>query len=236
MSVWSQIFGVITGLILSVPVWLGVQWLAGKTIDKWLDSKFSHRLEALKHAHNQEIERLRSNINAALDRTFKLNQHEFEVLPEVWSLLNDAYTSTSGLISSFESYPDLNKLDEKELRRFAKEEEYADREVELLLSAPDKLEFASRARLRRRLRVASAAHWEYRSAIRKKGIFIAVPVLERLQKIEELIRATVAAVGVRVNSPDLPRDFEDQGKFLHTAEKLRLEVEQSVRDKLWERQ
>jgi hypothetical protein len=48
---------------------------------RWLEARFAERLEKFKHDQNQEIERLRYRINALMDRTTKLHQHEFEVLP-----------------------------------------------------------------------------------------------------------------------------------------------------------
>ena len=52
---------------------------------RWLEARFAERLEKFKHDQNQEIERLRYRINALMDRTTKLHQHEFEVLPKCLS-------------------------------------------------------------------------------------------------------------------------------------------------------
>src|SRR5271154_6132179 len=68
------------------------QWL-GK---KWLETRFAKNLELFKHEQSQEIERLRYRINALMDRTTKLHQHEFEVIPEVWDKLG---TAMSGVMS-----------------------------------------------------------------------------------------------------------------------------------------
>jgi len=44
---------------------------------KWIDTRFSERLEAFKHQQNQEIEHLRFRINTMMDRNVKLHQREF---------------------------------------------------------------------------------------------------------------------------------------------------------------
>ena len=62
------------------------KWLG----EKWLNSRFEERLEAFKHAQQLEIEHLRFRISAMMDRTEKLYQREFEVLPEIWGLLIDS--------------------------------------------------------------------------------------------------------------------------------------------------
>jgi hypothetical protein len=55
--------------------------------EKWLNAKFEERLAQYKHAQQKEIEQLRFRINSLMDRTTKLHQHEFDVLPEAWSRL-----------------------------------------------------------------------------------------------------------------------------------------------------
>jgi hypothetical protein len=86
--------------------------------EKWLDAKFEQRLAKYKHEHDQEIERLRGRINALMDRTIKLHQHEFETLPQVWSRLNDAFGLTQSLVASFQSYPDLSGISADHLDEF----------------------------------------------------------------------------------------------------------------------
>jgi hypothetical protein len=60
---------------------------------KWIDRRFSQRLEEFKHQQNQEIEHLRFRINTMMDWNVKLHQREFDVLPETWSLLTEAFNT-----------------------------------------------------------------------------------------------------------------------------------------------
>ena len=71
-------FIVIAGGGLSLIVFHVFKYLG----EKWLDSKFEERLQALKHEHGKELERLRFKISTALDRATKLHQREFDVLPD----------------------------------------------------------------------------------------------------------------------------------------------------------
>lgn len=86
--------------------------------EKWLDTKFDERLAAYKHEQQKELEQLRFKINALLDRTTKLHQREFEVLPEAWAKLTDAYHRTLGFVAPLQSYPDLNKMSPLHLKEF----------------------------------------------------------------------------------------------------------------------
>ncbi|MCA1530882.1 hypothetical protein [Bradyrhizobium yuanmingense] len=55
--------------------------------DKWLTSKFNQRLEQFKHVQQVEMENLRFKIDSMFDRTTKLHQREFDVVPAAWALL-----------------------------------------------------------------------------------------------------------------------------------------------------
>src|ERR1700729_4202931 len=57
----------------------------------WVESKFAERLEAFKHQQALEIQRLRVEIESMLSGALKLQELEFEVLPEAWKRLDDAY-------------------------------------------------------------------------------------------------------------------------------------------------
>src|SRR3981189_966761 len=86
--------------------------------EKWLSARFDQQLAAFKHAQQKEIEELRYKISALLDRAVKLHQREFEVLPEAWSRLNDAYGIALSVISPFQQYPDLDGISGNQLEVF----------------------------------------------------------------------------------------------------------------------
>jgi hypothetical protein len=68
---WIASLGVTAG-VGAAAGWAAFQFF-GKT---WLEGHFAQRLEKFKHDQNQEIERLRYRINALMDRTTNLHQHE----------------------------------------------------------------------------------------------------------------------------------------------------------------
>ncbi|CAE1136319.1 hypothetical protein [Xanthomonas euroxanthea] len=84
-----------------------------KLAENWLNEKFKSRLQGLAHTQNREIERLRSELTTFFDRATKLHQREFELLPLVWDEVHEAFWSTAALASSFQTYPDLNRMKEQ---------------------------------------------------------------------------------------------------------------------------
>lgn len=56
----------------------------------WIESKFSERLEQFKHQQALEIQRLRIEIDSTLSGVLKIQEKEFETLPEAWGKLDEA--------------------------------------------------------------------------------------------------------------------------------------------------
>ncbi|BCA56696.1 hypothetical protein W02_38360 [Nitrospira sp. KM1] len=97
------------GIIVGASV-AGAYILFKRFGEKWIENKFESQLEIARHEQHKEIEHLRFKINALLDRTTKLHQREFEVLPEAWSKLSDAYWEAVAFLSPFQTYPDLARM------------------------------------------------------------------------------------------------------------------------------
>jgi hypothetical protein len=77
----------------------------------WIENKFAQRLEQLRHTQALEIQRVRVEIDSMLSAVVKLQEKEFETLPEAWSKFDDAYRRVSSLVSPMQHYPDLDRLD-----------------------------------------------------------------------------------------------------------------------------
>src|SRR5438270_8371291 len=78
--------------------------------EKWLNAKFEERLAAYKHAQQKELEELRFKINTLMDRTIKLHQREFDVLPEAWGRLRDTFNILHRVSLGFQQSPDVNAM------------------------------------------------------------------------------------------------------------------------------
>lgn len=130
-------FGITTGTIL-IAIWAGAKIFG----EKWLDSHFATKIESLKHegqaqlegiklTGQTQLERIKHENAGALDRVVKLNQREFEVVPDIWIKTTDAHYAILRLISVFQESPDLSRmppsqfeafLDKTQLEEWQKEE------------------------------------------------------------------------------------------------------------------
>ncbi|MBV8766846.1 MAG: hypothetical protein JOZ66_18215, partial [Hyphomicrobiales bacterium] len=77
--------------------------------------KFEERLAAYKHAQQRELERVKFEVNALMDRTLKLHQKEFDVLPELWGLLVEAHARLIAVTSPLQHFPDLHRMSSDQL-------------------------------------------------------------------------------------------------------------------------
>ena len=106
--------------------------------EKWLNAKFEERLAAYKHAQQKELEQLRFAINALMDRTVKFHQKEFDIIPEAWGLLNDAFNNVLSVTHPYQSYPDVSKLTSDQLADLFAKSPFSDFEKNELQAAHDK--------------------------------------------------------------------------------------------------
>ena len=106
--------------------------------ERWVTAKFSERLEAFKHAQQREIEQLKFQINASMDRAVKLHQREFETLPQAWSTLVIAYNSVKSFTSPLQSYADVRRMNDTELDEFLNDTNLANSQKDDIKKAGDR--------------------------------------------------------------------------------------------------
>jgi hypothetical protein len=105
---------------------------------KWLDARFDERLQKLKHEQAHQIEQFRFKVSTLLDRARKLHQREFEVLPEAWAKLSNAFWKGSALVAPFKERPDLNRMGDTQQEEFITNSRLQDWQKAEVRNATDK--------------------------------------------------------------------------------------------------
>jgi hypothetical protein len=107
---------------------------------KWLEARFANQLEGVKlegqrqlegikqegqgqleasrQAHAADLDRLKFERADLLDRSAKLNQREFEVVPAIWKEATTAHFRTMDLIAVFQQHADVGAMDEARFEAF----------------------------------------------------------------------------------------------------------------------
>lgn len=166
-------------------------WLFKLLADKWLTGKFNERLEAFKHQQQKELEQLRFNINALMDRATKLHQRQFDVLPEAWALLMEAYEVVSSLVHPAQQYPDLDRMTGPELDEFLETSELSKSEKEQFGGAKKRTDLYIKIIQPYKIGKAKSVSGKFYSYFRKGGIFISAPLKGKFKELDDLIHAAL---------------------------------------------
>jgi hypothetical protein len=203
---------------------------------KWIETRFSEHLEAFKHQQNQEIEHLRFRINTMMDRTVKLHQREFDVLPEAWGRLTDTFNIARLVALGFQRYPNVDKMTDDQLEEFLKQSSLAEWQKNELKAAADKTRYYADANASWELHNARKSFIEFHGYLSKNGIFIPDEIKKKFVQLDGLLNAALLERQFSLQYRDLGRAQEfKEGEILHTkGTELLKSLEQDVQRRLWE--
>ena len=201
--------------------------------EKWLNAKFEKRLAEARHEQQKELEQIRYKINALMDRTIKLHQREFEVLPDAWAQLADAYASVRSIVIGFQQYPDLNKLNDAQLSEVLKGSDLPLWKQEEIKGAPDKT-LAYRIELQwKRKNIASNEYYKLQDYLRKNGIFVRKEIMSQFTVLADLIHMALIQHEMNLENPH-QQNRDHIRKFVEDGEVVRSKLEKLVQDRLWD--
>lgn len=103
--------------------------------EKWLSSRFDKQLAELRHTQQKELERLKFDLTASVDRQTKIYQREFDVIPEAWAQLTELYQYARSAIIRFHQHADLNQMNRDKLIQYLNDNNFDEREKEFIISS-----------------------------------------------------------------------------------------------------
>jgi hypothetical protein len=197
---------------------------------KWIDHRFSERLEAFKHQQNQEIEHLRFRINTMMDWNVKLHQREFDVSPETWSLLTEAFNTIEPIALGFQQYPDLNKMSSERLDEFLDQSPLAGSQKAELKGATDKVRYYRDVKAGHDLNRAIDTYNDFHRTFSKNAIFIIEPLKEKFASIDNMLKQAIMERQVQPHKFDIGVTLHEKGRALLKT------LERDVQGRLWSSQ
>ncbi|WP_041678518.1 hypothetical protein [Rhizobium etli] len=202
--------------------------------EKWLNQKFAERLEAYKSEQARELERLRHKINSVFDRTKRLHDREYEVLPEVWSLLVDAKSWAGGYLSAFRQYADVNKLSAQELDEFLSHTRFSEAQRREIKTTSDKQKaYIKIFEMYRHYDVIEKLQ-EASIGLSRNGIFVVPSLREEMRKFIDLLHSAVIEHQINQEQDLRPRMREASKKLKQEGEPLFKAIEEAVAARLWD--
>jgi hypothetical protein len=202
--------------------------------DKWLTSKFNERLETFKHAQQVEMENLRFKINSLFDRTTKLHQREFEVIPAAWALLVECRNQVSSFIAPFQQYPNLDRMTVPQLDEFLEDSFLAKWQRDELKAEAKKVDYYIDAVFYHRASQARAACREQHVYLLKNGIFMQKDMKEKFDKVSALVWQTLIEHESNKSDGIIPRVTAARDALAKEGEPLLKSLEEDIRAALWD--
>jgi hypothetical protein len=201
--------------------------------EKWLNARFEERLADYKHVQQQELERLRLKINTLMDRTTKLHQREFDVIPEAWSLLIRANATVHSFISPVQQTPDVSRMTEEHLEEFLKNSDLQNWQKEQVRDALDKTECYRKAIYWHRRANVQNVCVEYNTFIRNNGIFMPTSIKDNFKKIGDMLWDAFGEHEDNEEYDFKPRDRDMRKKLDAEGPKLLDAIEAGVQERIW---
>ncbi|MEZ5829811.1 MAG: hypothetical protein R3D05_01365 [Dongiaceae bacterium] len=212
----------------AVVAYLLFQFL-GKT---WIENKFSQRLEQLKHQQALEVQRLRVEIDSMLSGAIKLQEHEFEVLPSAWKLLDDAHGLVGWLVSPLQTRPDLDRMDSQELVEFFATTELADSQKQRIAGAREKGKEYADIIFWHNLNKVRRSVAQLRDYVAAKGIFLPPELKEKFTRAVDLLWSALSDKQVGVEVSDYKMQREGWDKLKNQVEPLYKSIEAEIQARL----
>jgi len=196
-------------------------------------AKFDEKLAAYRHEQQKELEQLKFKISSLLDRTTKLHQREFEVLPEAWAKLVDAHSATVSVTSPLQSYPDLDNMTFEHLTEFLRKSPLASWEQDELSRASKKTDYFADHIFWRHLNEARKYCRESHGYLQRNGIFVQPDIKQKFSTMENLIWNALIEHEINQQMRLIPRNNEHSNELHSKGEALLKDLEAIVQGRLW---
>lgn len=201
--------------------------------ERLIGHKFDRAMETLKDGHAREMEHLRFKINGLLDRTTKLNDREFEVLPEAWVLTVDAFYSVGEFTDQVQQFANVRFMSAGELEQFLQKSELLETEKQGLRNAQDKQLFYNEAITRHEAARVLGVWQDLHRYVFKFGIFIEPKLKEQFFEIDEILWQAYHERRQRIELDIKPWKFDHAEALKDRGAKLMERLEQNVQARLW---
>jgi hypothetical protein len=204
------------------------QWL-GK---KWIENKFSERLEQLRHQQALELQRLRVEIDAMLSGALKLQEKEFSVLPEAWEKLNDAHGLVSWLVSPVQQFANVDRMTHQQLEEFLVSTELTKSQQDEVREAQDKGRRYQEIFFWHKLHKVKNAIAELQGFIAKNGIFLSFEIESKFSAISNKLWEATTSKQVGHEAEDWKMQRDGWDKIKNEAEPLYEEIKLAIQSRL----
>lgn len=199
---------------------------------KWIENRFSARLQEYKSAQDKELENVKYRINALFSRVTRIHDKEYEVLPTAWAKLHDARDYIGSLVSPLQQYPDFRFLDEPQIRRLLTGYKWEEDQIVELINATDKNKHFKDKIFWYRLNEARLRFSDFHTYITRNRIFLSHELKEQFNKADDLLWDSLQMREIGEEAKDNQMIHDSYKKLKENIELVISTIEKLVQDRL----
>lgn len=200
---------------------------------KWIENKFAQRLDVYKHQQNKELSRLRIEIDSLLSGALKLQEREFELLPEAWEKLDEAYGLTRWAMSPGQISVNVGAMTNDQLDEYLATTDFLETQKTELRSSSNRDKTLQEVSYWNRLEKANRAVFNLDRFIARNGIFFPLELKQNFVSIVLIFRSSLISHEVGHGEPT-GRQMQREGwkKIEEEAEPLYKKIEEEIQVRL----
>ncbi|MBI3249175.1 MAG: hypothetical protein HYZ50_21950 [Deltaproteobacteria bacterium] len=198
----------------------------------WIENKFTQRLEQHRHQQALEIQRLRVEIDSILSGVLKIQEKEFETLPEAWRKLDEAHGHVSALVSPVQQYPNLDGMTPARLEEFLESSELFNTQKEAVRQSENKVDTYREEIFWHRLHTVKQVCADLHNFVARNGIFFPPELKEKFSKVTEELWAAVSSKAVGHEAKDYKVQNEGWQRVKAVIDPLYKAIESDIHARL----
>jgi hypothetical protein len=198
----------------------------------WLDSKFAEKLEQLRHQQALELQRLRVEIDSMLSGSIKLQDREFDILPEAWAKLDEAHGLVTWLVSPMQQYADVDRMTPEELDEHFANTEFTSTQKNKVLNASDKGAAYREIIFWHRLQKVKIACGALQNYVARNGIFLTSDLKLKFNNVSEQLWSALSSKEVSHQVQDWKLQSKAWSKIKEETDQLYKAIENDIQVRL----
>jgi len=198
----------------------------------WIESKFAQSLEQHKHQQALELQRLHLEIDSMLSGTLKLQEREFQLLPEAWQKLDEAHALVNLLVSPGQEYPNVDRMTLPELEEFLSKSEFTETQKQRIRIASNRLKVYEEITFWLRLKRVKIAIRDLQNFVARNGIFFPVSIKDKFSLILNSFWSAITSKEVGYEAENYKMQNEGWTKIQEEAEPLYKAIEDEIQARL----
>ncbi len=208
---------------------VAIAYLAFQFLGKsWIEAKFAERLEQLRHDQALELQRLRVEIDSMLSGALKIQEKEFQTLPEVWTLLDKAFGQLSSLVSPFQEYPDLDRYTAPEVEEFLTGTKLSNSQRDQIRHTQQKTKTFQELIFYYRLNDVQKAISEFHNYVARNSMFLPPEIKANLEETSNKLWDAMTSKKIGHEAKDWKIQDEGWKKIKEEVEPMKKKIEEQI--------